>query len=270
MEPSPDLPDWVPEGKGGLPSLAYRDLGSRDADAVVLLHSLGTDQRLWSPQLAGLTESHRVVTVDSRGHGESGWTGSVTLADWTADLGRLLDHLELADAALVGLSMGGVQALAFAVAHPQRARSLVLADTFAELPPEVASAKIDAMTAQVQQLGMPGWADTYVAETFTEPLAEGAELVRSALARMSVLPYLAAVRACFGVRLGDQLGAVRVPTLVLWGDRDAKTPRGLSEQLVEGIPAAVLQEIPDAGHLANLENPKAFLDAVQEHLVATP
>src|SRR5690606_20582878 len=107
------------------PELAYLDIG--DGPPILLLHSLGTDHRLWTPQLTPLADDFRVVAPDSRGHGGSGWTGELDLDDWTDDLARVLDHLDLAQVALVGVSMGGVQALAFALRHPRRVRALVLA-----------------------------------------------------------------------------------------------------------------------------------------------
>jgi pimeloyl-ACP methyl ester carboxylesterase len=86
--------------------------------------------------------------------------------------------------------------------------------------------------------------------------------VRRAIAAMDPDSYVAAVAACFGVQVTDRLSQVEAPTLVLWGDRDAKTPRALSEEIAEGIDGAVLQVLPDAGHLSNIDNPDAFAAAV--------
>ncbi|MQA82057.1 MAG: alpha/beta fold hydrolase [Streptosporangiales bacterium] len=267
-----DQLERVPEGPRGEPALAYADRGPRVAEAVVLLHSLGTDHRLWAPQLEPLSAEHRVLVPDSRGHGASGWprtngSAATTIDDWTADLARLLDHAGVERAVLVGVSMGGVQALAFALRHPTRTTGLVLADTFAELDADLAATKIGGMSDGARSLGMPAYADGYVAETFTtEPPVAGAADVRDAIAGMSVDAYAASVRACFGVTLGARLGEIDAPTLVLWGDRDKKTPRPLAERLAADVPGAVLREVPDAGHLSNLENPAAFTAAVHEHL----
>lgn len=276
-----DQLERVPEGPSDAPPLAYADRGPRRPDAVVLLHSLGTDHRLWEPQLEPLSAEHRVLAPDSRGHGASGWpdgagtanasaaNGSAALAidDWTADLARLLDHAGVERAVLVGVSMGGVQALAFALRHPNRTTGLVLADTFAELDADLAATKIGGMSDGARSLGMPAYADGYVAETFTtDPRVGGAVDVRDAIAGMSVEAYAASVRACFGVTLGARLGEIDSPTLVLWGDRDAKTPRPLAERIAADVPGAILREVPDAGHLSNLENPAAFTAAVLEHL----
>lgn len=256
----------APEDDGG-PALAYVDRGSRSDAAVVLLHSLGTDHRMWRPQLDALASRRRVVAVDSRGHGGSGWRPELSVDGWVDDLTRLLDHAGVRTATFVGVSMGGVQALGFALRHPDRTTGIVLADTFAELAPDVAGTKIAAMSGSATELGMPAYADMYVADTFTStPLVTEAELVRDAIATMALEPYLASVRTCFGVRLASRLPEVTAPALVLWGDRDAKSPCQLSELLAAGIPGASLRVLPEAGHLSNLENPKAFLDAVDRHL----
>ncbi|HEX6444132.1 MAG TPA: alpha/beta fold hydrolase [Streptosporangiales bacterium] len=249
------------------PTLAYVDRGPRTDAAVVLLHSLGTDHRMWQPQLDALAAHHRVVAVDSRGHGGSGWRPGLTVDRWVDDIARLLDHADVRRAMFTGVSMGGVQALGFALRHPDRTAGLVLADTFAELTPYVAEARIAAMSGSATELGMPAYADRYVADTFTTtPFVAEAELVRDAIATMALEPYLESVRTCFGVRLESRLPEIDAPTLVLWGERDAKTPCELSERLATGIPGATLHVLRDAGHLSNLENPQAFLDAVDQHL----
>jgi 3-oxoadipate enol-lactonase len=260
---------YVPRGGVDEPALAYSDTGEESAPPVLLLHSLGADRRMWTDLQEELSTAHRVIAPDTRGHGRSEWAATPTVDEWVADITRLLDHLGVDRVGLVGLSMGGVQALAFALKHPDRVRALVLADTFAQLEPDLAAAKTKAMIDGSQALGMAAYADSYVAETFTTtPLPPEAELVRESLAKMSQHAYADAVRTCFGVRLADRLGEVRAPTVVLWGERDQKTPRPLAEQLVAGIPDTVLRVIPAAGHLANLENPAAFAAAVTEHLNA--
>ena len=249
------------------PRLAYADTGPDRPDAVVLLHSLGTDHRMWRDQTAALRARHRVVAPDRRGHGASGWAAPVDVDAWVADLDRVLDAARVERAALAGVSLGGIEAIAYAAARPDRVTAAVIADSFAELPAEVAEAKIAGLAGQAEREGMTAVADAYVADTFTRrPPPDGAEAVRTAIAGMDVAAYAASVRACFGARVTGRLAAVRAPALVLWGDADEKTPRALSERIAAGIPGAGLREIPGAGHLSNLENPAAFTRAVEDFL----
>ena len=251
--------------------LACASAGTAGAPTVVLLHSLGTDGTIWRDQVAALESTHSVLVPDARGHGRSGEGHPSSLDDWVDDLEQTLDAAGAGNVTLVGLSMGGVQALAFAVAHPDRVDGLLVADSFAELGPDAAAAKVKTLGDRAREQGMAALADEYVAETFTRsPLPEAAEWVRRAIAGMSAAAYADAVRVCFGARLDAHLGSIRAPTLVTWGADDAKTPRQLSEALVDGIPGSWLAEVPDAGHLAPLENPEAFNALLTDWLAALP
>jgi 3-oxoadipate enol-lactonase len=259
----------VPPAGAGRPALAYRDAGPRSRAALVLLHSLGTDGRLWAPQLTSLAGEYRLIIPDTRGHGESGWDGPIGIGTWADDIARVLDHADVPAAWLAGVSMGGVQAIAFAAEHPGRVTGLVIADSFAELEPDTAAAKTSALAGQAQRLGMAGLADAYVAGTITgDPASPGAAAVRDAIASTPEEGYVASVRTCFGARLGHCLAGIAAPALVLWGERDAKTPLHCSEHIAAGIRGARLEVIPDAGHLSNIENPAAFTAATSRFIAA--
>jgi pimeloyl-ACP methyl ester carboxylesterase len=189
---------------------------------------------------------------------------------WVDDLRLVLEQIGADDVLLVGVSLGGIQALAYAAAFPDRVRGLVVADSFAGLDPEVARRKITLLSDQARALPMVEVADHYVADTFETSVPPGAEDVRRAIAGMDPDSYLAAVEACFSADIVKCLPEVKVPTRVLWGDRDAKTPRALSEQIAEGVQDGHLRVVPDAGHLSNVDNPGAFLDEIVTFFPASP
>lgn len=246
-------------GSGDQPEISYLDTGPRSRTAVVLLHSLGADHRMWRHQLESLGAAHRVIAPDCRGHGASAGGYEHSVDAWTDDLRRVVDAAGVDRIALVGLSLGGIQAIAFAAAYPGRTAALVVADSFVELDDVAAQAKIASLSEQARDLGMAATADCYVADTFTAPtLPPGAEDVRKAIAGMDVDEYVASVKACFEVRIADRLERVTAPTLVMWGDRDTKTPRVLSEAICAGITGAELVDVPDAGHLSSIDNPEGF------------
>lgn len=249
---------------GGTPGLGFVDAGPANAPAVVLLHSLGTDHSLWQPQIASLARAHRVLAPDTRGHGRSGWAQPATVGSWVTDLIRVLDEAACDQAVLVGVSMGGIQALATAAEHPTRVRGVVAADTFARLAPDDAQAKTRALVDLARAAGMNALADHYVQTTFTvSPLPAVAEHVRSAIAGMSFAAYEATARAVFGIELEDRLPFVGCPVQVLWGERDAKAPRELSARIVAAVPDATLTVVPGAGHLSNAETPGFFTAQVE-------
>lgn len=243
-------------------TLGYRDLDWAHDDPgcpVVLLHSLGADGHMWDACLPALTRRHRVLVPDARGHGRSGPAATATVEQWVQDLDTILTDAGTGPVLLAGVSMGGIQALAYAATHPDRVLALVVADSFAELETAVAQAKIAALAGQASSVPMPAVADQYIADTFRAPPPEGAQAVHRALAGMDPTSYAAAVRACFGVNITGLLQQVKAPTRVLWGDRDTKTPRALSEQIADRVPDADLRVIPNAGHLSNVDNPAAFV-----------
>ncbi|MCU1605815.1 MAG: alpha/beta hydrolase [Modestobacter sp.] len=242
--------------------LAYREDGRADGPAVVLLHSLGADGHMWDGCAPELGRDHRLVVPDSRGHGDSGPARSSSVDQWVEDLSDVLDAAGVGPVLLAGVSLGGIQAIAFAAAHPQRVRGLVVADSFAALPTDAAQSKIRGLVDHSRQEPMTAVADQYLADTFQRPYPAGAAAVRRSIAAMDAVSYAASVTACFGVQIQDRLSQVEAPTLVLWGDRDAKTPRHLSQQIADGIAGAVLEVVPDAGHLSNIDNPAAFAAAV--------
>jgi 3-oxoadipate enol-lactonase len=276
--PQPETPGpgdgAVLRAADGTPRIAYLDAGPRDAEThgalpVMLLHSLGTDHRIWRPQVGPLGLRYRVLAPDSRGHGQSAWSGPLTADTWVSDIIRVLDHAGVDDAVLVGVSMGGIQALACALSCPSRVRGIVIADSFAQLPADSASEKAAALAGRAREQGMAALADYYVDATFTvAPLPAGAEEVRQAIAGMAVNAYTASATTCFGVELEDRLPGVTCPALILWGERDTRAPRELSDRLAAALPAASLAVIPAAGHLSNLENPAVFTFFTEDFLAS--
>jgi 3-oxoadipate enol-lactonase len=117
-------------------------------------------------------------------------------------------------------------------------------------------------------------ADAYVAETFSDPHDPVIALVRDPLGAMDPISYVVSAQACFGADISGDLADVTPPTLVLWGERDAKTPRELSELIASTVPQGRLRTIPGAGHLSNVDCPELFaravVDFVDEVLVAGP
>lgn len=251
------------------PRLAYHRAGIAGAPVVVLLHSLGASGAAWAGVIGELAGTYSLLVPDLRGHGRSEPADVSDVAEWAEDLERVLGHAGIPPeqrVALVGVSLGGIQAMVFAATHPERVSALVVADSFAALPAEVAAQRIATQTQQAASLPMIEVAERYVGATFADPASRGAEIVRDAIAAIDPASYAAAVRTCFGADVRHLLARVAAPALVLWGDRDDKTPRPLSESIAAGIAGSRLDVVPDAGHLAPLDNPAAFSRLVADFL----
>lgn len=245
--------------------LYYEDAGR--GPAVLLMHSLGSSSQAWGEQIEHLRGRFRVIAPDCRGHGRSSHNGRVTLEGIVADLAALIDHLGVERVHLGGLSMGGCYALAYYRRSPDRVASLILADTFASLPEGLGPQRVAERAAAVANVAMPEFARQYAEATLLPGTgAAKRALVAETLGKMSKEAYVETCEACFLSNAEDVLPTVRVPTLVIWGDRDERTPRLMSEHLARSIPGAELRVIPNAAHLSNLDNPADFNRALDEFL----
>ena len=252
---------------GGV-ELAWSEAGGRDV--VLFLHGFPFDRRLWAPQLAALPDGWRGIAPDLRGFGESACPAepAYTMERHAADMLALLDALDVAQAVVCGLSMGGYVALAMQRAAPARVRALVLADTRAE--PDTAEARTQR-AEQAQAIESDG-ASAFIDGMLPKLLADGAaEDVRERVRRMMEGTAPATlVRALHGLAERPDgrpaLPAVAVPVLVIGGTEDRITPPDVLRALADAIPGARLELIDGAGHVSNLEAERAFNDALHSFL----
>lgn len=245
--------------------LAHRIDGPEGAPVLVLPCSLGTSRELWEPQLATFARSFRVLRYEHRGHGDSPvLPGPYTIEELARDALGLLDELALERVSWCGLSLGGMVGLWLGAHAPERLASLVLACTSARVPaPELYRERAATVRAQ----GLAPVADTVVSRWFTASVSPALRArFRSLLLATSVEGYAGCCEAIAGWDLRDELSRVRVPTLVLAGGEDAAIPRADAELLAERIPGARLVVLDGAAHLANVERPRAFAEAVLAHV----
>lgn len=239
------------------------------APPILWLHSLGTDHRLWSYQVPAFAD-RRQVFWDARGHGESTARQGVSVQKWVDDIRALMAAEGGGRWILAGISMGGVQALAFQEQYSEAVAGLVLADTFMHLDPPVAAAKMDASAGQVSRpdMTMESYADMYLDATLMasgEALAVRSEL-KAAIAGMDAENYIASATACF---TADVQPRSPVPALILIGERDEKTPRRYSEEILNRLPGADFVVVPGAGHLSCVDNPADFTKTVGAFVKST-
>ena len=259
----------VPQLEANGEVIAYEVSGR--GPALVLLHSLGSSSHAWAGELKGLSDRFRVIAPDCRGHGHSTDRTGITLDATVDDLVALLDHLQVAQAHIAGLSMGGVQAIRFYERYPQRVRSLVLADTFATFGRERADARLRDTAAKLDRVSMKDFGHEYAYGTLRPETPEAPKrALAEVISEMQPGSYLEAARACFMADLEHVLPLIQVPALVLVGDRDNRTPPEWSRAMAAAIPGAQYAEIPGAGHLSNLDQPEAFIDVLVTFLDQVP
>jgi 3-oxoadipate enol-lactonase len=251
--------------------LHHRVSGRPDAPTIVLSGSLGSTTAMWEPQLRALAGRFRVVRYDHPGHGGSPLPDRPLSLE---DLGRgvldLLDTLGVERTAFCGLSLGGIVGMWLGSRASERLTRLALCCSRARFAP---AAHWEERATIARRDGLEALADAALERWFTARFRETSPHVVEQYRRMLVsIPAEGYARCCEVLRDADvraELGSISVPTLVLSGASDpAVTPEDIRE-LADGIPDAYTVELRDAAHLANVEQPEAFTDALLEHLGAT-
>ncbi|MCX5388657.1 alpha/beta fold hydrolase [Streptomyces sp. NBC_00094] len=245
--------------------VAYERVGH--GPPLVFVHGAGVDGRMWQPQLAALADEFTVVAWDEPGAGRSSRVPSdFGLADYAGCLAAVIDELRLGPAHVAGLSWGGTVVLELYRCRPELVRTLVLADTYAgwkgSLPPEEVRARVDGVRKMLA--APPERFDPTLPGLFAgDPPAEFVPLL-AAMAddvRPDSLGLQLTVMAETDQR--DLLPEIAVPTLLVWGELDARSPLGVAHAFQEAIPDAALVVLPGVGHVGNLEDPERFNRAVR-------
>jgi pimeloyl-ACP methyl ester carboxylesterase len=251
-------------------NIAYQRAGS--GPTLVLLHGFICDSRAWDPQIEDLSRDFDVIAWDAPGCGQSDDAGEHFSMTQNADcLAGLLTALEVGPAHIGGLSWGGTCALEFYRRHPQRVRSLILADAYAgwtgSLGREAAEQRL-ARCLRESELPAADWIPQWVPDAF------------SSGASKSLLDEYAGIMSDFhpvGFRamsrnvasdFNEVLGTIEAPTLLIWGDEDKRSPVSCGEDMRKRIPGSRLLVVPGAGHVSNFEQPEAFNAAIREFLAS--
>jgi pimeloyl-ACP methyl ester carboxylesterase len=245
--------------------IAYERAGS--GPPLVFVHGAAMDGRGWEPQLAALADELTVVAWDEPGAGRSSDVpADFGLGDYADCLAALIEALAAGPAHVAGLSWGGAVVLELYRRRPEVAATLILADTYAGWKGSLPEAEVRARVEGIREmLDSP-------AETFDptlpglfagDPPAEFATLLEAMAAGVRPQSMWTAVTAMAEADLREVLPRITVPTLLVWGELDARSPLGVARQLQAAIPCAQLVVIPGAGHVSNLERPDAFNAAVR-------
>lgn len=238
--------------------VGFDEQGGGERTPLVLLHGVGSDKSVWHPQLDHFSDERRTIAFDYTGYGDSDPAGDGTSRDdFAAAILGAMDSLDIAQAHICGLSLGGVVALAMANAAPDRCASLTLADSFASHPDGQAiyDRSIAASEAGPMRILAESRVDVLIAQP-ADPAVRG-EVIET-MARIDPAAYRIGAEAVWLAAQEERAHDIRCPTLVLCGTLDRITPPALSQALAAIIPGARYEDIEGAGHLSNLEAPQAF------------
>jgi pimeloyl-ACP methyl ester carboxylesterase len=237
---------------------------------LVLMHGIGADASAWRTQLDGLSDAFDVIAWDAPGYGRSSdpprdWP----MAEYADYLAGFLDALGIAKAHLLGQSWGGVLAQEFYRDHADRVASLILSDTTlgGDATRDDGETRLQARLHALETMTPAEYARARAPQLLApDPPADVLREVEAIFARIHPTGFRSAAIALAHADVRAVLPRIRMPTLVLCGERDQVTAPALGTRLIGEIPHARKVVFPGVGHLNNMEQPDQYNATVREFL----
>lgn len=242
--------------------LNYQLVGS--GETIVFIHGFSLDQRVWQPQVEHFQETHQVLTYDCRGFGQSSLpTHPYRQED---DLYQLLKHLHIEQAHIVGHSMGGRIAIDFAIKYPKSVKTLTL----------IASA-LDGYASTVDwsvpiEKGVDAAIDSWLHHPvfeYTNQNKQVSHFLRSIVNDYSGWHWLhPKLETKLDPPSIDRLSEITAPTLIIVGEKDLTYFDDIAQVLAGGIPHSKYNQIPECGHMVNVEIPEHLNHLITNHITS--
>ncbi len=242
--------------------IAHRWDGRADGPVAMMAHAMGTDRRLWDPQVPALADRYRLLRYDWRGHGgTSAPEGPYALDAFVADAAGLMDALGLERVHWIGISTGGMIGQGLAIHRPERIASLALCNT-TSLANAWYRGWVRERQAVARQGGMePVWEMTkrlWFTDAFVEAGGPAYRAVRDAFVATPVAGYLGGTSAVADLAYRDSLHRIAAPTRIIAAGDDPVTPPEMARAIHERIAGSTLEILEGQRHFSNVEVPDAF------------
>lgn len=255
--------------------------GSAGAPAIVALHGMSAMCRIWDPLGRALQDRYHVIALDQRGHGDTSWPKEPDYStdDYVGDLEVFSEHLGLERFALIALSMGGMNAMAYTVKHPTRVTCLVAVD----IRPAVNADKrpnreLDKRTAESGHAVFPNLEAAFIARKFMHPHTPDESMRHHVKHLMKQLPdgqwtNKHDPRASYywkASNLWSELSQITCPVLVVRGGQSYVLSGDVAEEMRSAFPNAELATLEAAGHTVPEDQAQTFIDVVEAFLAKNP
>ena len=255
--------------------LHWREAGA--GDPVVFIHGFPFNSAMWNAQLAVAPTGWRFIAPDLRGFGtsEAGAKAEYSMDLFADDMIALLDHLQIEQAVICGLSMGGYVALSLVDRYPDRVRALVLAATRASADDAAARKGRAELAAKARSEGAAAVVKAMLPKLLAGATSTQRPAVLSQVRKMmeSTKPETLARSLEAMAKRKDytgELDKISVAAMVVRGDQDEIIPKGDAELIARGIRGTRQEVIPNTGHLPNMEAPDVFNHALHQFLNLLP
>lgn len=252
-------------------TLAYDDSGS--GQPLLLIHGFPLNRTMWQPQIEALTKAgYRVITPDLRGFGESmGTSAAVSMSSYADDVVALMDRLNLPQAVIGGMSMGGYVLLNLLERYPERVSAAIFIVTRAGADDEAGKGKRTALAAATMAEGMNPVLEVFRSILFAPAtLPAHPDLVAKVSGWISATDPRGAAAGLIAMRERKDcfplLGTIRQPVLVIGAEQDQAIPCDHSRAIADGIVNAKLSILQGGGHMVNLEQAAGFNAVLKDFL----
>jgi pimeloyl-ACP methyl ester carboxylesterase len=242
-------------------SLPYLEQGTARGLPVVFLHGYTDSCRSFIPVLERLSPSLHAIAITQRGHGDASRPESgYHPRDLAGDLATFLDAIGIDAAVIVGHSMGSQVALRFAVEHPRRVRGLALLGGFATLSGNKLAEELWHAVAQLEDPVDPEFVREFQRGTLAHPVSDRFfEMIVGESRKLPARIWRAALAGQIEENVYGELGQLRGPTLIAWGDKDAILSRQQQDALAAAIAGSRLSVYAGGGHGFHWEDPVRFV-----------
>lgn len=254
---------------------SYLEWGDPGSPPIVVLHGLTGHAHTWDHMAPALAEHHHVLALDQRGHGDSEGAASYATQDFVDDLEALTRHWQIDRFVLMGLSMGGHNAMAYAAAHPQRVERLIVID----IPPRMNRERAPGweQTSRLADTGHRAYAsvDEAVADIRAAYATAPEENLRYRVERNLVSRSDGSLQWKYDPKvpahwqpedLTSKLSAITMPVLLVRGGKTLVLPRKVAEEMIAALPDAELVEVPESGHSVPTDRPEDLTPLVLDWL----
>lgn len=243
-------------------TLEYAEKGHGKGKVVIFLHGYTDSWFSWSEVLASLPPQYHGYALSQRGHGDSERPATgYAMEDFADDVIAFMDHEGIAEATVVGHSMGSVIAQRVAIDHPERVERLVLVGSAANAGNEGILGFLDFVLAEVNDPIDPGFVYEFQASTLATPVpADFLDTVVAESLKVPAFVWHAALAALAGSDTTAELPLIEAPTLIVWGDQDTIFFEADQQALDAGIPSSTLLVYEGIGHGVHWEDPVRFTD----------
>jgi 3-oxoadipate enol-lactonase len=242
--------------------IAFAVANSAGDRRVALVHSLAMDGEFWRPAVEHLSDRTSVLLIDCRGHGSSGKPAEAySLEQFADDLSDVMDGIGWPSAVVMGASMGGSVALAFAMQHASRTDGLGLVDTTAWYGSE-APRQWEERAQRALSQGLASMVDfqktRWFGDKFRAEHPKTVELAVETFLKTDPTAYAATCRMLGSFDLRPGLGSLKMPVRIVVGEEDYATPVDMAKAMHEGIAGSTLTVLSGRRHLTPLEDPQAI------------